>query len=91
MSKVILRGFIIVPEPELDAIKQELPNHKRLTQEELGCLVFDVIQCKINPHRFDVYEEFVNKAAFDYHQERVQSSYWGKLSINVERHYEIFE
>ncbi|MDF5015048.1 antibiotic biosynthesis monooxygenase, partial [Vibrio parahaemolyticus] len=44
-----------------------------------------------NPFRFDVYEEFVDKASFKQHQERVQASHWGKVTANVKRQYEIFE
>ena len=89
MSKVTLKGFIIVPEKDLSLIQEELINHKNLTHSEPGCLVFEVTQSEINPNRFDVYEEFVNKAAFDSHQKRVKNSYWGEVTVNVERHYEI--
>ncbi|EPR4995117.1 putative quinol monooxygenase, partial [Vibrio navarrensis] len=43
------------------------------------------------PLRFDVYEEFVDKVAFEQHQKRVKASRWGKVTVSVERHYEIFE
>ena len=91
LSKVVLKGFIIVPEADLDAVKQELINHKRLTLEEQGCLVFDVVENSDNPLRFDVYEEFLDKASFEYHQQRVKASYWGEVTRNVERYYEIVE
>ncbi|MFS8152153.1 putative quinol monooxygenase [Vreelandella titanicae] len=87
MSKVILKGFIIVPEPDLNAVKAELINHKRLTLAEPGCLVFEVVQCTINPYRFDVYEEFIDRDSFERHQARVKSSACGKVSANIERHY----
>ncbi|MDG3088459.1 antibiotic biosynthesis monooxygenase [Vibrio hannami] len=91
MTKVILKGHIIVPENELDAVKAELVTHKRLTKEEPGCLIFNVTESPDNPLRFDVYEEFVDKAAFEAHQKRVSSSRWGKVTVNVERYYRIFE
>lgn len=91
MSKVILKGFILVPEPELELVKNELVNHKRLTLDEPGCITFSVIENPENPLRFDVYEEFVDKVAFEQHQKRVKASYWGKVTVNVERHYEIVE
>ncbi|MBS3669214.1 putative quinol monooxygenase [Vreelandella boliviensis] len=87
MSKVILEGFIIVPEPDLIAVQAELINHKRLTMAEPGCLVFEVVQCTINPYRFNVYEEFIDRDAFERHQARVKSSAWDKVSANIERHY----
>jgi len=91
MSKVILTGFILVPAEDLPAIKKELINHKQLTLQEEGCLIFDVVQCQSNPSRFNVYEEFVDKSAFEAHQKRVKSSYWGEVTVNVERHYELIE
>ncbi|XPV67379.1 MAG: putative quinol monooxygenase [Halarcobacter sp.] len=89
MSKVTLKGFILVPKSQLELIKSELVNHKRITCEESGCITFRVTQNPENPLRFDVYEEFSNKVAFEYHQKRVKESHWGKLTANVERHYEI--
>jgi len=91
MNKVILKGFIIVPTADLSAIKKALISHKELTRNEPGCLMFNVTQSEINLNRFDVYEEFINKAAFEQHQDRVKNSAWGKAAANVERHYEIFE
>jgi len=91
MSKVTLKGFILVPESELELVKIELVNHKRLTREETGCITFSVIQNSENALRFDVYEEFTDKVAFEQHQKRVKASHWGKVTVNVERHYEIFE
>ncbi|WP_286265958.1 putative quinol monooxygenase [Thalassotalea atypica] len=89
MAKVILEGFIVIPDSALDVVKSELINHKRLTLEEVGCLVFEVTPDAVNPQRFSVYEEFVNQAAFDNHQARVKSSKWGEVTKNVERHYQI--
>lgn len=91
MSKVILRGFILVPESDLDVVKRELVTHKRLTLQESGCLMFEVTQDSDNPCKFDVYEEFTDKASFEQHQQRVKASYWGDVTRNVERHYEIVE
>ncbi|MBD0785754.1 antibiotic biosynthesis monooxygenase [Vibrio sp. Y2-5] len=91
MSKVVLKGFILVPETDLDAVKQELINHKRLTLQEQGCLVFEVVENADNPQRFDVYEEFLDRASFEHHQQRVKASYWGKVTRDVERYYEIVE
>ncbi|ASA56807.1 putative quinol monooxygenase [Vibrio gazogenes] len=91
MSKIILKGFILVPESALEIVKIELVNHQRLTLEEPGCMTFSVTANLENPLRFDVYEEFTDKAAFEYHQKRVKASHWGKVTANVERHYEIIE
>ncbi|CAJ1877458.1 putative quinol monooxygenase [Aeromonas veronii] len=89
MSRVILKGFIIVPPNDLAAVKDELDNHIYLTRAETGCLIFKVTQDPVNPCRFDVYEEFVDDAAFQAHQARVKSSRWGEITVNVERHYTV--
>ena len=89
MKKVILEGFIEVPEDDYDQVVGELPAHIALTRQEAGCLVFRVEKDKSNPRRFKVYEEFVNKAAFEAHQTRVEASRWGKVTVNVHRDYRI--
>ncbi|TOA15061.1 antibiotic biosynthesis monooxygenase [Vibrio parahaemolyticus] len=88
MSKVTLKGFILIPELDLELVKSEL---KRLTREKPGCITFNVTENPENPLRFDVYEEFTDKVAFEQHQKRVKASHWGIVTVNVERHYEVFE
>ena len=89
MSKVVLSGHILVPDADLGEILAELPRHIRLTRQEAGCIVFDVIRNSDNPARFDVYEEFSSDDAFRLHQRRVSGSHWGRISSNLERHYTI--
>ena len=89
MAKVILKGHIIVPDADIEAVKIELINHIELTRQENGCLVFKVSQDAENPNRFDVYEEFADRDSFANHQDRVRQSTWGAITVNVERHYEI--
>lgn len=91
MSKVVLKGFILVPTYELTVVKHALERHTKLTREEPGCIQFDVTQSQENPCRFEVFEVFKNKEAFEHHQARVQASDWVRLTVNVERHYEVFE
>lgn len=91
MAKVVLKGYILVTEFDLELVKSELKYHQRLTLEEPGCIVFSVTENLENPLRFDVYEEFVDKASFENHQKRVKTSHWGKVTVNVERHYQVFE
>ncbi|MBO9466798.1 antibiotic biosynthesis monooxygenase [Tropicibacter sp. R15_0] len=86
---VTLKGFISVPQDRLDSIRSALPEHIRLTRAEPGCLSFDVVESDTTPGRFDVAEEFTDKAAFDAHQVRVKASDWGKISVGIERSYEI--
>lgn len=87
MSKVILSGYIIVPDNDLVSVKQALEKHAQLTLEEAGCLVFEVVKDASDPNRFTVYEEFIDQAAFEHHQARVRVSHWGEVTMNVERHY----
>ena len=87
--RFILKGFIVVPDSELEVVNNELVTHKRLTLEETGCLIFTVTPDAENTRKFHVYEEFVNQQAFDNHQARVKSSKWGEVTKNVERNYEI--
>ena len=89
LAKVILQGFIVVPDSDLEVVKSELVIHKKLTLKEAGCLTFTVTPDEVNPHKFSVYEEFVDQTAFDNHQVRVKSSKWGEVTKDVERHYQI--
>lgn len=87
MSKVILQGHIVVPDNDLAHMQAELPRHIELSKKEKGCLVFRVSQDEKRKNIFNVYEEFVDRAAFDAHQARVKSSVWGKVAANVKRQY----
>ncbi|WP_105167808.1 putative quinol monooxygenase [Pseudoalteromonas sp. T1lg23B] len=87
MNKIILRGHILVPEPELGQVRQALNEHIELTRAEPGCIVFEVTQNPDNPLRFDVYEEFIDAEAFRQHQHRVSASMWAAQTQNVSRHY----
>lgn len=78
-----------MPSSSLSMVKDELAIHIKLTRKEVGCLVFDVIQDKDNIHKFTVYEEFTNRISFAAHQDRVRKSMWGKVTAEVERHYQI--
>ncbi|MCL9777165.1 putative quinol monooxygenase [Vibrio methylphosphonaticus] len=91
MSKVILKGYIVVPTEERKAVLEALVTHKALTLKEDGCLVFEVDPDANDQTRFNVYEEFVDRSAFEHHQDRVKASEWGKVTVNVARHYQIIE
>jgi len=91
MGKVVLQGYILVADDDLKRVEQELDTHIKLTLQEAGCTTFRVTKCPENPNRFDVYEEFTDRAAFELHQTRVKASHWGKVTVNVVRHYQISE
>ena len=89
MSRVTLTGHIIVPEADLEFVKAELDTHIELTRQESGCIVFEVTQDSGNINKFNVYEEFTDKASFTKHQERAGNSKWAVVTKNVERHYSV--
>jgi quinol monooxygenase YgiN len=89
MGKVILKGFVIVPDIDLESVMCELPTHIENTRSEDGCLVFAVSQDSLSKNKVNVYEKFVNELAFKAHQERVSNSECGAVAKNCERHYEI--
>lgn len=89
MSKVILDGYILVPDEDLVAVQRELPIHCELTKQEEGCLVFDVAFDAENPNRINIYEEFRDKDAFAFHNQRTVGSDWKKAARNVEPHINI--
>jgi len=89
LLKVILQGYIIVPDDDLDTITAALVGHIELTRAEQGCLLFNVTVDDKNQNKFNVHEEFVNQSAFDKHQLRVKQSNWGGVTTQVERHYHI--
>ncbi|MGF1778944.1 putative quinol monooxygenase [Vibrio nomapromontoriensis] len=91
MSKVILKGYIVVPTEARKEVLEALVIHKTLTLKEEGCLVFEVEPDANDQTRFNVYEEFVDRSAFERHQDRVKASEWGKVTVNVARHYQIIE
>lgn len=84
-----MQGYIIVPDDDLNVVENELAIHKKLTRQEIGCLQFDVAKDLYNENKYNVYEEFIDKNAFDNHQLRVKDSNWGKVTVNVQRHYQI--
>ena len=88
-EKVVLSGFIIVPEGEVEGVLELLPEHITLTLAEPGCLVFEVRQRAGTPTIFDVYEEFQDAKAFAGHQARVKASSWGAVTKDVERTYTV--
>lgn len=89
MPKIILQGYIEVPDADLEMVVLELPRHIELTRAEAGCLIFDIERDPASKTRFRVYEEFISQEAFDLHQQRVKASAWGSITGNVQRHYTI--
>lgn len=91
MSKVNLTGYIDVPEHRLAEVQAHLPDHIRLTLAEAGCVSFSVTKDTKVAGRFNVAEEFTDRAAFDAHQARTKASEWAKVTAGIPRQYEITE
>jgi len=89
MEKVILSGYILIPEEQLKQAELALKEHIRLSQEESGCLVFKVERDIYVSGKYHVYEEFIHQEAFDFHQKRTATSPWGMLSKDFERVYSL--
>lgn len=75
---------------EVELVRQYLPEHKKLTKKETGCVSFEVTQTT-NPLIWKVEELFTNQATFDAHQKRTRASVWGKETSEIAREYEISE
>lgn len=61
MAKVILNGYIVVPNADIKAVKIDLIHHIELTRQESGCIVFNVSQDGENSNGYNVYEEFTDR------------------------------
>ena len=102
--RVALKGYIEVPTADRDRVMAQLENHIWLTRSEPGCLKFEVRQRESN-HKdseesenaetendlicFDVEEEFVDRQAYFFHQERLQGGAWAKATSNAKRSYTV--
>ncbi len=78
-----------MPKADLVAAKNELSTHILLTNQESGCLIFEVTHNSQNVNKFNVYEEFSDQGSFSNHQDRVSKSKWGAVTGSVERHHKI--
>jgi len=91
MTKIILSGHFLASPADLAAVREALPGHITASQAEPGCLVFQATEDPETPGQFNLYEEFVDRAAFEQHGQRSQSSPWAKASQNIEKFFDIKE
>lgn len=75
----------------MQEVRRELINHRCLILKAPGCSSFIVTESAEKPMRFDVFEAFVDRQAFALHQARVRDSRRGQVTVDVVRHYEVFE
>ena len=88
-GKVVLTGYILVPDADLSSVLNALPKHIELSRAEEGCDMFEVAQDQGDHNKFLVREIFRTQQHFDFHQQRVKGSCWERASRNAERHYKI--
>ena len=88
-EKVTVRGYIIVPKQDIEAVRSALADHIGQSLNEPGCLAFEVQQDANNECKFHVYEEFVDQRAYELHRRQIRQSHWGQVTWNVARHYEV--
>ncbi|WP_334122488.1 putative quinol monooxygenase [Glutamicibacter sp.] len=89
MGIVSLSGHLICAnQSEADAVVELLPEHIQLTQQEPGCLSFQVTPAQ-DPWTWIVAEQFTDAQAFEAHQQRVSSSHWGQGTAGIKREYRI--
>lgn len=72
-------------------VESLLPEHIRLTRQEPGCLLFQVVPDRCDPDRLLVAERFVDGAAFAAHQARTANSSWGRATQHLKRAYQVTE
>ncbi len=86
-----LTGRLLCTSPEqAERVRQYLPEHRRLTLAEAGCLSFTVSETP-DPLIWNVEELFTSQATFDAHQKRTQASVWGQKTRAIAREYVIHE
>ena len=75
---------------ETERVRHYLPEHKKLTREEAGCISFEVTETE-DPLIWKVEELFSSQETFDNHQKRTKASAWGKETGSIIREYQITE
>lgn len=88
---VRLRGQLIcISEAEVQALRQHLPEHIRLSRAEPGCLLFDVSETD-DPMVWEVMEAFRTREDFDAHQARTRDSAWFAATRHILRDFKMEE
>ncbi|MFY0597223.1 MAG: antibiotic biosynthesis monooxygenase [Cognatishimia sp.] len=84
-----LTGYIDVPAERYADVAAALPEHIALTRAEPGNLTFHVTENPTVPHRYEISETFVDKAAFEFHQARAGASPWAEITKGIPRNFKI--
>lgn len=83
-----ITGTITVPKERLDAFRAGLAIHKRLSEQDAGCLVFEVKPDENDPCLYRVFEQFEDRSSFEAHKKRTMASDWWQITSGLERAYE---
>lgn len=83
-----LTGTITVPKNRLDAFREALAVHARLSQQDAGCLVFEVTPDENDPCLYRVFEQFENRSYFEAHKRRAMTSDWWQATSDIDRAYQ---
>ncbi len=73
---------------QAERVRQYLPGHARLTEQEAGCLSFSVTATD-DPLIWRLEESFADQQAFALHQQRTRESDWGQQTRDIARDYQI--
>lgn len=85
----MLTGTLRCAPDEIEAVLSLVPTHQRLSRAEPGCLDFDLWQDELDPRTFHVSEVFRSKRDFDAHQDRTESSDWGRVTAHMDRDFSV--
>lgn len=90
MEKGIIQitGTITVPNERLDTFRAGLAIHKRLSEQDTGCLVFKVTPDASDPCLYRVFEQFEDRACLEAHIKRTMASDWWQITRSLDRDYE---
>ncbi len=86
---IVLTGTLTCQPADRAMVEALLPEHQRLTREEPGCLLFQIVADRCDPCRFLVAERFTDQAAFAAHQARSKASAWGRATAHLHRAFQI--
>jgi quinol monooxygenase YgiN len=89
---VTLTGFLICRTlEESDRVSHLLPEHVRLTREEMGCLSYEVYRSMADPVCFAVRAVYRDRDSLAAHQVRAGDTDWGRATKGATRDFRLTE
>ncbi len=86
---VQITGTIVVPKDQLVAFRTGLEVHKRLSEQDRGCIIFTVTADEYDPCRYHVFEQFEDHLCFEAHKNRAMASDWWRITKALQRNYHV--